>query len=54
MEKVSRRINELETIHANVKLLKEMVSHYNPHSTTEDERTMMKVHECFVNEIECV
>ena len=43
MEKVSRRINELETIHANVKLLSEMVSHFNPHSTTDAEKDMMKV-----------
>ncbi|XP_053392442.1 ADP-ribosylation factor-binding protein GGA1-like isoform X4 [Mercenaria mercenaria] len=42
MEKVSRRINELETIHANSKLLNEMVNHYNPQSTTESEKEMMK------------
>ncbi|KAL4240768.1 gamma adaptin ear containing [Mactra antiquata] len=42
MEKVSRRINELETIHANAKLLNEMVSHYNPQTTTDADREMMK------------
>ena len=43
MEKVSRRINELETIHTNVKLLSEMVEQYNSQSSTESEKEMMKV-----------
>ena len=42
MEKISRRINELETIHSNVKLLSEMVEQYNS-QTTDSEREMMKV-----------
>ena len=44
MEKVSRRINELETIHTNVKLLSEMVGQYSKQSSTESEKEMMKVH----------
>ena len=44
MEKVSRRINELETIHTNVKLLSEMLEQYSPQTTTDSEREMMKVH----------
>lgn len=43
MEKISRRINELETIHTNVKLLGDMVEHYNSQTTTDSEREMMKV-----------
>ncbi|XP_052234636.1 ADP-ribosylation factor-binding protein GGA1-like isoform X2 [Dreissena polymorpha] len=42
MEKVSRRINELETIHTNVKLLSEMVSSYDPQTSSTDDRDMMK------------
>ena len=42
MEKVSRRINELETIHTNVKLLKDMLEQYGS-QTTESEKEMMKV-----------
>ncbi|XP_052766224.1 ADP-ribosylation factor-binding protein GGA1-like isoform X3 [Mya arenaria] len=42
IERVSRRINELEAIHSNVKLLNEMVSCYSPQSTTESEKEMMK------------
>ena len=43
MEKVSRRINELETIHTNVKLLSEMVEQYNSQTSTNSEKEMMKV-----------
>ena len=43
MEKVSRRINELETIHTNVKLLSEMMTQFNPKTTTQSEKEMMKV-----------
>ncbi|XP_060578279.1 ADP-ribosylation factor-binding protein GGA1-like isoform X2 [Ruditapes philippinarum] len=42
MEKVSRRINELETIHANSKLLHEMTNHFNPQTSTDSEKEMMK------------
>lgn len=42
MEKISRRINELETIHTNAKLLNEMVNQYNPETTTASEKEMMK------------
>ncbi|KAK3090106.1 hypothetical protein FSP39_009248 [Pinctada imbricata] len=41
MEKVSRRINELETINNNVKLLSEMLQHYDS-SSSSGEKDMMK------------
>ena len=43
MEKVSQRINELETIKANLKLLGEMTAQYDAATTTDSEREMMKV-----------
>ncbi|XP_046362673.1 ADP-ribosylation factor-binding protein GGA1-like isoform X2 [Haliotis rufescens] len=41
-EKISRRINELETISNNVKLLTEMMSIYDKNTTTQAEKDMMK------------
>ena len=43
MEKVSRRVNELETVGNNIKLLTEMLQHYSPSSSSEGERDLMKV-----------
>ncbi|KAK3580716.1 hypothetical protein CHS0354_005721 [Potamilus streckersoni] len=42
MEKVSQRINDLETINNNTKLLREMVGHYNPSTTSQSEKETMK------------
>ncbi|XP_041363618.1 ADP-ribosylation factor-binding protein GGA3-like [Gigantopelta aegis] len=41
-ERVSKRINELETIGNNVKLLNEMVLIYDPNTTSTSEKEMMK------------
>ncbi|XP_046569663.1 ADP-ribosylation factor-binding protein GGA1-like isoform X2 [Haliotis rubra] len=41
-EKISRRINELETISNNVKLLTEMMAIYDNNTTTQAEKDMMK------------
>ena len=42
-EKVSRRMNELESCNNNVKLLTEMMEHYQPGVTSEQEMELMKV-----------
>ena len=42
-EKVARRMNELESCNNNVKLLNEMLAHYQPGVTSEQERELMKV-----------
>ncbi|KAL3877707.1 hypothetical protein ACJMK2_035373 [Sinanodonta woodiana] len=42
MEKVSQRINDLETINNNTKLLREMIGHYNPSTTSKSEKETMK------------
>ncbi len=42
-DKISKRINELETISNNVKLLTEMMAIYNKNTTTQSEKDMMKV-----------
>ncbi|XP_033631001.1 ADP-ribosylation factor-binding protein GGA1-like [Asterias rubens] len=41
-EKVSRRMNELESCNNNVKLLTEMMEHYQPGVTSEQEMELMK------------
>ena len=43
MERVSRRINELEQINNNSKLLMEMLEHYSPETSSEADLDMMKV-----------
>lgn len=43
MEKVSRRINELEQINNNSKLLMEMLDHYSPETSSKSDLDMMKV-----------
>ena len=43
MEKVSRRVTELETVGNNIKLLAEMLQHYSASSSSEGERDLMKV-----------
>ncbi|XP_048758958.2 ADP-ribosylation factor-binding protein GGA1-like isoform X5 [Ostrea edulis] len=42
MEKVSRRINELEQINNNSKLLMEMLDHYSPETSSKSDLDMMK------------
>ena len=43
MEKVAKRLNELESCNNNVKLLNEMLTHYQPGVTSDQERELMKV-----------
>ena len=47
MEKVSRRVTELETVGNNIKLLAEMLQHYSASSSSEGERDLMKVRNLF-------
>ena len=47
MEKVSRRMNELETVNNNVKLLNEMLVHYNP-SSVDSEKDIMKASQLWI------
>ncbi|KAL5018234.1 hypothetical protein ScPMuIL_003956 [Solemya velum] len=42
MEKVSRRINQLETVNNNVKLLTEMLQNYSPGNSSQSDREIMK------------
>lgn len=43
MHKVTKRINTLEEVNINVKLLTEMLSHYNKESSPESDREIIKV-----------
>lgn len=43
MERTSRRINELEQINNNTKLLVEMLEHYSPETSSKADLDMMKV-----------
>lgn len=43
MDKVSKRVTELETVNNNIKLLAEMLQHYSPGTSSEGERDLMKV-----------
>ena len=43
MDKVSKRMTELETVGNNIKLLTEMLQHYSPNSSSDGERDLMKV-----------
>lgn len=43
MQKVTKRINTLEEVNINVKLLTEMLSHYNKDSSTESDKDIIKV-----------
>jgi hypothetical protein len=43
VEKVSTRINELELINNNIKLLNDMLLNYNPTATNESEKETIKV-----------
>ena len=47
MEKVSRRVTELETVGNNIKLLAEMLQHYSASLSSEGERDLMKVRSVF-------
>ena len=43
MDKVSRRINQLQEINNNIKLLNEMLAHYSKEVSSQSDRDMMKV-----------
>lgn len=43
VHKVTKRINTLEEVNINVKLLTEMLSHYNKESSHESDREIIKV-----------
>lgn len=42
IEKVSKRVTELETVNNNLKLLSEMLAHYDPNTATESDKEVMK------------
>ena len=43
MEKLKKRLDELETIQNNIKLLTELLAHYKPDSSAEGEKALMQV-----------
>jgi len=43
MEKVSKRMQQIETVNNNIKVLKEMLTHYKESSASEAEKDLMKV-----------
>lgn len=43
MEKISKRVNAIEEVNNNVKLLTEMVTNYSKGETTESNEDLMKV-----------
>ncbi len=43
VQKVTKRIHTLEEVNINVKLLTEMLSHYNKDSSTDSDREIIKV-----------
>lgn len=53
-EKVSRRVQQLETVSNNVKLLSEMLNNHNPESSTESDKEIMKVRKIVVCLCVCV
>lgn len=44
VHKVTKRIHTLEEVNINVKLLTEMLSHYNKESSTDSDKEIIKVH----------
>lgn len=44
MSRLQKRLEELELIQNNTKLLNELLSHYNPETGGEQERLLIKVH----------
>lgn len=45
MEKVSKRMQQIETVSNNIKVLKEMLTHYKENSASEAEKDLMKVND---------
>lgn len=43
MQKVTKRVHTLEEVNINVKLLSEMLSHYNKDSSTDSDKEIIKV-----------
>lgn len=46
MQKVTKRLHTLEEVNINVKLLTEMLSHYNKDSSTDSDKEIIKVCVC--------
>lgn len=44
MERLKKRLEELELIQNNTKLLGELLAHYKPEGGSEEERALIKVH----------
>lgn len=47
MERVKRRLDELELVQNNIKLMNELLSHYRPESG-EEEKLLLQVHTCTI------
>lgn len=45
MEMMAKRSSELETVHNNASVLEDMLDHYKPGETSEEEKDLMKVRE---------
>lgn len=45
MEKLKKRLDDLELINNNIKLLNEMLSHYKPEVAAEHEKSIIEVNE---------
>lgn len=46
MQKVTKRMHTLEEVNINVKLLTEMLSHYNKDSSSDSDKEIIKVGVC--------
>lgn len=44
MELMAKRSTELETVHNNASVLADMLAHYKPGETSDEERDLMKVY----------
>lgn len=51
VQKVTKRMHTLEEVNINVKLLTEMLSHYNKDSSTDSDKEIIKV---WVHSIDCI
>ena len=43
MDNLKKRLDDLETIENNIKLLNDLLSQYSTHSSTEDDKQLVKV-----------
>ncbi len=46
MERLKKRLDELELVQNNIRLLGELLAHFKPDSGSEDERSLIRVRSC--------